>query len=158
MRMFLLHVYRQDLKLTRRISSGNAADLIDEYWKNVAKRGKKSADKSKPAKAGRKSTARDTSPDASASVAKKRGRSKAKKEESDAEGDSDGGRPSTAKRARKSSGKSTKRSSSAAAMDVDEPFGNMHKYMTQESWEKLIKTVDTVEKGEDGQLYVYFTL
>jgi len=30
--------------------------------------------------------------------------------------------------------------------------------MDLESWEKLIKSVDTVEKGDDGHLYVYFTL
>jgi hypothetical protein len=43
-------------------------------------------------------------------------------------------------------------------MDVDDEFGNMEQYMHLESWEKLIKTVDTVEKGPENELYVYFTL
>jgi len=30
--------------------------------------------------------------------------------------------------------------------------------MQDESWEKLIKTVDTVERGPDDKLYVFFTL
>lgn len=30
--------------------------------------------------------------------------------------------------------------------------------MNQENWEKLVDTVDTVERGTDGELYVYFTL
>ena len=46
-------------------------------------------------------------------------------------------------------------------MDVDDGddfVGMMEKYMNQENWEKLIDTVDTVERGIDGELYVYFTL
>jgi hypothetical protein len=34
----------------------------------------------------------------------------------------------------------------------------MEKYMQEESWEKLIKNVDTVERGPDDKLYVFFTL
>ena len=66
------------------------------------------------------------------------------------------------KRARKSTGDTKMAKMSAASMDVDEvnedEVGMMEKYMDLESWEKLIKTIDTVEKGDDGQLYVYFTL
>jgi hypothetical protein len=43
-------------------------------------------------------------------------------------------------------------------MDVDNGIGDMDKYMQHESWEKLIKSVDTVEKGSDDKLYVFFTL
>jgi hypothetical protein len=47
---------------------------------------------------------------------------------------------------------------SPAAMDVDNDIGDMEQYMHHESWEKLIKTVDTVGKGPDNKLYVFFTL
>ena len=47
---------------------------------------------------------------------------------------------------------------SPGAMDVDDDIGDMDKYMRHESWEKLVKTVDTVEKGPDDKLYVFFTL
>lgn len=139
--------------------SGNAHDLIAEYWR---------LNKKKPQpKPGRKSVASvtaETSPEASVSVAKKRGRSKAKKETSGDEGVSEGERLSAAKKSRKSNGtsKSAKRSISTAAMDVDEEpdsdIGNMSKYKHLESWEGLIKSVDTVERNDNGELLVYFTL
>jgi len=139
--------------------AGNATDLIAEYWAHNIKdkKGKKSLDKPKTAsKVGRKSAAHDTSAEApSASASKKRGRPKSKKDDSDDE-DSDKERPVTAKKARKSAG--TKVSASPAVMDVDDDVGDMDKYMHHESWEKLIKTVDTVEKGPDDKLYVFFTL
>ncbi|KIM88205.1 hypothetical protein PILCRDRAFT_814109 [Piloderma croceum F 1598] len=139
--------------------AGNATDLIAEYWAHNTKdkKSKKSIDKPKTAaKAGRKSAARDTSVEApSTSASKKRGR-KPKKDDSDDEADSDKERPKTAKKPRKSAG--TKVSASPAVMDVDDDIGDMDKYMHHESWEKLIKTVDTVEKGPDDRLYVFFTL
>jgi hypothetical protein len=139
--------------------TSNATDLIAEYWAHNIKdkKGKKSLDKPKTAsKVGRKSAAHDTSAEApSASASKKRGRPKSKKDDSDDE-DSDKERPVTAKKARKSAG--TKVSASPAVMDVDDDVGDMDKYMHHESWEKLIKTVDTVEKGPDDKLYVFFTL
>jgi hypothetical protein len=92
---------------------------------------------------------------ASSSAAKKRARSKAKKDDSDAEADSDSVRPKAAKKPRKSA---AAKMSSPAAMDVDDDVGDMEKYMHHESWEKLIKKVDTVEMGNDGNLYVFFTL
>jgi len=137
--------------------AGNANDLIAEYWakRSKEKKGRKSVDKPKSAsKAGRKSAARDTSVEVSST--KKRARSKAKKDGSDVEEDSDRGRPKTAKKSRKSTG--AKSSSSAMVMDVDNDIGDMEKYMHHESWEKLIKSVDTVEKGSDDKLYVFFTL
>jgi len=139
--------------------AGNAGDLIAEYWKKNSKdkKGRKSIDKPK---GGRKSVARDASAEVSTSAAKKRGR---KKGDTDGEGESEEGEPKV-KRAKKSTGetKAAKKSSATTSMDVDEinvdEIGTMEKYMELESWEKLIKTVDTVEKGDDNQLYVYFTL
>lgn len=139
----------------------NAGDLIAEYWKKNSKdkKGRKSIDKPK---GGRKSVARDASAEMSTSVAKKRGRTKVK-DDSDIEVESDEGKSRVMKRAKKSTGgtKAAKKSS-AVSMDVDEvnpdDIGQMENYMELESWEKLIKSVDTVEKGDDGHLYVYFTL
>jgi len=134
--------------------AGNATDLISEYWEKnkKEKKARKSTDKPKTtSKAGRKSDAGNVEA-ASASAAKKRGRSKTKRD-SDVEEDSDSERPKTAKKPRKSTKKS-----SPAPMDVDDDVGDMRKYMHHESWEKLIKKVDTVEIGEDNKLYVFFTL
>lgn len=139
--------------------SGGAQELISEYWRQ----NKKKSQAKVPRKSLPSMTA-EPSPEASASVTKKRGRSKAKKEVSDDEGASDGERVSAAKRARKSNGasKSTKRSASTAAMDVDEvpdgEIGDMLKYKHLESWEDLINSVDTVERNDNGELLVYFTL
>jgi len=138
--------------------AGNAGDLIAEYWKKNSKdkKGRKSVDKPKAA---RKSVARDASADVSSSVAKKRGRTKVK-DDSDVEAESDGGKAKV-KRAKKSTS-GTKTTKSSSSMDVDgvdaDDIGQMENYMELESWEKLIKSVDTVEKGDDGHLYVYFTL
>jgi len=139
--------------------AGNANDLIAEYWSKQPKekKGRKSVDKPKTAsKAGRKSTTRDTSGEAqSTSAAKKRARSKVQKDGSDDEADSDRGRARVTKKARKSTGA---KKSSDVVMDIDDDIGDMNQYMQHESWEKLIKSVDTVEKGPDDQLYVFFTL
>jgi hypothetical protein len=40
----------------------------------------------------------------------------------------------------------------------DEEIGNMKKHMKVPSWEELIETIDTVEREDDGELYVFFTL
>jgi len=40
----------------------------------------------------------------------------------------------------------------------EEVVGNMKKHMKVPSWEELIETIDTVEREEDGELYVFFTL
>ena len=96
---------------------------------------------------------------------KKRGRSSAK-QESDVEEVSDGDRLSAAKKARKSNGaaaKSVKKSGSMAPMEVDvqsetEHMFDMSKYAKHQSWEKLVKSVDTVERDDKGDLMVYFTM
>lgn len=117
------------------------------------KKSRKSLDKPK---SGRKSVARDASAEVSTSGAKKRGR-KVKDGSDDVEVESGGGKSRVMKRARKNTGDMI-----SASMDVDvanlDDVGEMENYMELESWEKLIKSVDTVEKGDDDQLYVYFTL
>ncbi|KAF7983716.1 hypothetical protein HWV62_19659 [Athelia sp. TMB] len=131
--------------------AGNAVDLITTYWRLT--KGKKPA-------GGRKSAASasgvsEKGSESSASAVKKRGRSSAK-QESDVEEVSDGDR----KKARKSNGsaaKSVKKSGSIAPMDVDAPSETEHmfdmsKYSKHQSWEKLVKSVDTVERDEKGDL------
>jgi len=137
--------------------AGNATDLIAEYWAHTSKekKSRKSLEKPKTVKGGHKSSG-DASALPSAATSKKRNRTKVKKDDSDDESDGDQERPKTAKKPRKSTG--VKRSFSPAAMDVDNSIGDMEKYMHHESWEKLVKSVDTVEQGEDGKLYVFFTL
>ena len=34
----------------------------------------------------------------------------------------------------------------------------MKKHMTISSWENIVETIDTIERGEDGNLYVYFKM
>lgn len=132
-----------------------AKELISEFWhKQKAKEQSKSKGSSaKP----RKSATRDTE-SAAPSAVKKR---KKAKDESD---DDDGAGLSKASKKRGSASAKRPSSASAPAMDVDmdedsmEGVGMMEKYMDLENWEKLIDTVDTVERGADGELYVYFTL
>lgn len=37
-------------------------------------------------------------------------------------------------------------------------FGSMKKHMTIASWENLVETIDTIERGDEGDLYVYFKI
>ncbi|EIW78977.1 hypothetical protein CONPUDRAFT_126722 [Coniophora puteana RWD-64-598 SS2] len=166
--------------------AGNAEDLIQQFWresksqKAAAPAGRKSVgDKPAPKKNGRVSSlAREESSDNdSAAPAKKRGRpskggavaaatkTKARDEDEDER---------AVKKARKSTTTSvaTKRdklSKKADAMDVDgdddeddgepdKPIGSMKEHMSTQSWESLVKVVDTVERDDDGTIYVYFTV
>ncbi|OAX41028.1 hypothetical protein K503DRAFT_768025 [Rhizopogon vinicolor AM-OR11-026] len=143
--------------------AGNAADLINKYWdiKRKASKGapRKSTDTGK-AKSGRKSTTtqetREPTP-----PAKKRSRPKkdepvpSEKEQASSDGDIDDARAK--KKPRKSQGASAKKV--RLAEDEEEvTVGNMKKHMTIASWETLVETIDTIERGDDGQLYVYFKI
>lgn len=59
------------------------------------------------------------------------------------------------KKPRKSNGVSRQ---DAKRESDDEIIGNMKKHMKVPSWEELIGTIDTVEREDDGELYVFFTL
>lgn len=127
----------------------NANDLIAEYWrKKNSKKGRKSTEKPSAKKGGHKSP---EVPSSSTTTKRKR----AKKEDSDAESD----RPKGKATSKKSNG--GKKIRNSEAMDVDDAeddnVGMMENYMDQENWEKLIKTVDTVERDGDI-LWIYFTL
>lgn len=93
--------------------------------------------------------------------AKKRGR-----KSRDAElADSDDEDASTRKKLRKSNGASasaakTKSKKQVEEYDSDDTLdpGRMTEYMTIPDWEPLVNIVDTVERSDDGDLYVYFSL
>lgn len=44
------------------------------------------------------------------------------------------------------------------AEDEEEAYQDMSKYKSVETWEHLVDHIDTVERQDDGQLYVYFRL
>jgi len=147
-----------------------AKELITEYW---ARQGKKKGEKG-----GRKS---DTRPKAAtrrqvaASVestpepvqgTKKRGRDRQKAKsgssEEDAEEEED---TRSRKRGRRSNGVNRKASPSPASssdrgspvVDLLEPSA-IKKWKNLPSWERHIDTIDTVEKTEDGILFIYFKM
>ncbi|EIW59799.1 uncharacterized protein TRAVEDRAFT_58457 [Trametes versicolor FP-101664 SS1] len=139
--------------------------LITEFWKRNKKGGRKPEPvKPKPAAKTRKSPVKDADSDVEDPPAKKRGRpSKAATAPSDDEAES---LPVKQKKPRKSTGtaaaKGPRRKSNADAMDEDveapTKFTDMHKLKEAGTWEHLIQSIDTVERTESGELYVYFTL
>jgi len=146
--------------------AGNAKELIDHFWaeKKKSKPGPRKSEpvKSKPKlveKLSRKSLADIESSVEPENFAKKRGRPKkeelpsGKKEIRDEDEDED--EPRAKKRPRKSNGLA--RQDNMRESD-DEEIGNMKKHMKVPSWEELIETIDTVEREDDGELYVFFTL
>jgi hypothetical protein len=42
--------------------------------------------------------------------------------------------------------------------EEDITVGSMKKHMTIPSWENLVETIDTIERGDDQNLYVYFKM
>lgn len=143
----------------------NAQDLITKYWENKRKASKggprKSIDAGKP-KTGRKSAIMEETREPSLS-AKKRGRPKKadqeEQSEKEQEASSDGDDARAKKKPRKSQGASAKKVTKQLAEDEEEvTFGNMKKHMTIASWENLVETIDTIERGDEGNLYVYFKI
>lgn len=140
----------------------NADDLINEYWsknkkpsarggrKSVASRlsGRQSLGATSSA---RKSVARESSSEVEVVRPKKRGRpSKAKKEEPE-DGSGDEVR---AKKSKKSVGKAV----SNAPVEDAEGFASMKQWKNEDTWDHLVETIDTVERADNGELMIYFTL
>lgn len=127
----------------------NAKELVAEFWrKNPKKKPRKSVEP-KASKRGRKSLAAEEESDAG-SASKKRGRKSVIDVESEEE-DETAARNKKTRKAEKPAGKQKKTDDTTHVMD-------MSKYMDKDSWEDLVDTVDTVEKGDSGGLQVYFTL
>lgn len=104
---------------------------------------------------GRKSVARESSEELEEVRPKKRGRpSKAKKAESgDGSADELEG-VSRAKKPKKAVGKTAR---DASAEDA-EGFTSMKQWKNEDTWDHLVDTIDTVERADNGELMIYFTL
>jgi hypothetical protein len=147
-----------------------AKELIKEYW---ARQGKKKGEKggrksdTKPKAATRRPVAAsiESTPEP-AQATKKRGRDrpKAKSGSDDEAGDEEEDTRSR-KRGRKSNGVSRKVSPSPASssdraspvVELLEPSA-IKKWGNLLSWERHIEAIDTVEKTDDGDLFIYFKL
>ncbi|KAG1738898.1 uncharacterized protein EDB91DRAFT_1137250 [Suillus paluster] len=144
--------------------AANAQDLIKKYWENKRKASKggprKSTDPAKT-KSGRKSIAaeepREPTPPAKKRSRPKKAEQEQSEKEQEASSDADDARAK--KKPRKSQGASAKKVNIQLAEDEEMvSFGSMKKHMTIASWENLVETVDTIERGEDGNLFVYFKI
>jgi len=145
-----------------------AKELIAEFW---VRHGKKKSEK-----AGRKSDVRpkasprhpvapsvEPSSEPISTSTKKRGRfrQKARAESVDEDVEED---TRSRKRGRKSNGISRKVSPSPASSDKAHPSpellepSTIKKWGNLPSWERHIQTIDTVERMDDGDLFIYFTL
>lgn len=140
----------------------NAQELIDRFWaeKKKSKAGPRKSEpvKLKPKlveKPSRKSLADvDSSVEPDTGI-KKRGRPRKDELPSEAR-DEEEDEQRAKKRPRKSNGVSRK--DNKPESEDEETVGNMKKHMKVPSWEELIETIDTVEREDDGELYVFFTL
>ncbi|KAH9066905.1 hypothetical protein EDB87DRAFT_471415 [Lactarius vividus] len=152
---------------TRR-TAGLMNETLAEYW---LRHGKKKGEK-----AGRKSDIRpkasprhpvapsvETSSEPVSTATKKRGRfrQKARAESGDEDVEED---TRSRKRGRKSNGISRKASPSPASSDKEraspellEP-STIKKWVNLPSWDRHIQTIDTVERMDDGDLFIYFKL
>jgi hypothetical protein len=132
---------------------------VNEYWsKNPAKKKAAALPPKKSPKKARKSAGEETS-DADASATRKRARKSSTKKSGNDEEDMDVDE-APPKKARKSSTQVSKvKARAPETPEVDEPvIGNMNDYMHMNNWEPLVKTVDTIERRQDGVLFAYFTL
>ncbi|KAG1877364.1 hypothetical protein F4604DRAFT_2005494 [Suillus subluteus] len=145
--------------------AANAQDLINKYWENKRKASKggprKSTDAGRP-KTGRKSTIVDETREPTLSAKKRSRPKKADQEEQsekEQEASSDDDDARAKKKPRKSQGASAKKLTKQLAEDEEVvTFGSMKKHMTIASWENLVETIDTIERGDEGNLYVYFKI
>lgn len=96
----------------------------------------------------------DASDSASAPVTGKK-RKGPQKARARADDDEDEGPP--AKKARLASKKNAD-NQEPGAVPADEYIKDMSEHMHAPTWDQLVAKIDTVEKGSDGKLYVYFTL
>ncbi|KIK49071.1 hypothetical protein CY34DRAFT_70603 [Suillus luteus UH-Slu-Lm8-n1] len=121
--------------------AANAQDLITKYWENKRRTSKggprKAADAAKP----------------------KASRDQEEQEEKEQNASSDDDEARAKKKPRKSQGASAKKVTKQLAEDEEEvTFGSMKKHMTIASWEALVESIDTIERGDEGDLYVYFKI
>lgn len=124
----------------------NAQVLIDEFWRNQKKGGRKSLDP-KSTKRPRKLEAREESD----SVTEKKGIKKTQAKE-----DADKPEDPTSRRAAKKPRRA--KADEEEQVESVEEIGSMERYTHDKNWESLVERVDTVERAPDNTLWVYFTL
>ncbi|KAI0079104.1 hypothetical protein K474DRAFT_1659601 [Panus rudis PR-1116 ss-1] len=146
----------------------HAEDLKRDYWNSKKKGRPSAAAKQTPAK-GRKSTAsvHEVSEDEQQAAPPPRKRKTAKEvdtPEIEDEEEEEAPKPKKTKTAPRKSNttkgrKSTQKEPSPEPEGPDdEDLGNMTKWHHLETWEHIVESIDTVERTDDGELYVYFTL
>lgn len=161
-------LYRFHTSLPYNPLSRGAKELISEYW---SRQGKKKGDK-----AGRKSDPKPKVPTRRPAVLsvestpertpapKKRGRPRAKPDSGDESAEEEEDTRSR-KKGRKSNGTTRKVSPSptpssdraSPIVELLEPSA-IKKWGDLPSWEKHIEVIDTVERTEEGNLFIYFKL
>ena len=145
-----------------------AKELIAEYWlrhgkKKGEKLGRKSDVRSKASPRHPVAPSVEPSAEPISATTKKRGRSrqKTKPESADEDAEED---TRTRKRGRKSNGISRKSPPSPVSSDEAHPSpellepSTIKKWGNLPSWERHIQTIDTVERTDDGVLFIYFKL
>lgn len=132
------------------LTTRNAIDLIDEFWRKNPKKGRKSDVKAGPNKARRMSKG------AAETQTKKRGR-KSQVPDSEVGDSGDAGEPRTTKKQRKTTAP-THESSPVPPSEGEIVFEDLEKYKDVEDWDPLVSVVDTIERQEDGSLIVYFSM
>ncbi|KAH8104059.1 hypothetical protein BXZ70DRAFT_1052386 [Cristinia sonorae] len=152
--------------------AGGAHDLIEEYWKKQKKT------QARKSVGGRKSVTKEPSPEVPAPSVLKRGRASTAKAISVSDDEDDiaerqkkktKAESASASVKKKATPKSTvikptvqkkrqKEPSPEAESEEDEEFQDMRRWKNAQTWEHLIERVDTVERTEEGNLFVYFTL
>ncbi|KAI0331644.1 hypothetical protein GY45DRAFT_1369801 [Cubamyces sp. BRFM 1775] len=143
-----------------------AKDLIADFWRKHKKSNRKSDAKPKASAKAAKSSVKDAESEPEveeAPPAKKRGRPSKAGTARDASDEEEEDKSRKQKKPRKSTGSAAKstgrRKSNADAMDEDEDtYADMRKLKDLASWEHLVDRIDTVERTESGDLFVYFTL
>ncbi|KAF7317707.1 Chromo domain-containing protein [Mycena kentingensis (nom. inval.)] len=136
--------------------AAGAQELIDAYWKTKKKPAASASTASRRKSRAQAQSDDDDEPVESVSAPpKKRGRppkAKAAEDDDDAmEVDED--RP--VKKARKAK---KELDDAAETLPADEDLGNMDEYRDAPSWDHLIERVETVERRDDDELYIYFSL
>jgi hypothetical protein len=140
-----------------------AKELIKEYWLHHGKKkGEKSGRKSDVrSKASPRRPVASVEPVSEPVTKKRRLRQKTKAESADEEAEED---TRSRKRGRKSNGISRRSSPSPASSDEAHPSpellepSTIKKWGNLPSWERHIQAIDTVERTDDGDLFIYFKL
>jgi chromobox protein 5 len=129
----------------------NADELISRYLDELSK--KKAAEKKKSSVKSRKSVERPQEP-------KKRGRTSTKSRvaSDDEEPERSPVQPTTKKQKKEKAPAPAKKTESKQEQEHDIDFVTMEKYMDLDMWDSLIERVETIERDDDQNLYVYGVL